>query len=463
MHKIKKIEPGSIAQELGLEPGDILLSINKQKITDILDYRFMIQEENLVLEIEKQLGINGGQAEIWELDIEKEEFEDLGMIFESDLMDKPRSCANRCIFCFMDQLPKGMRPSLYFKDDDPRLSFLSGNYVTLTNLDKAEAERIARYHLSPLHISVHAAEPSLRRMMLNNPASDMLFGHLLRFREAGISMHFQIVLCKSVNDGSALDESIRALLALGECAVSLSVVPVGITKFRKGLYPLQNFSNEDALAVIAQVKKWQSLAKKQRDNSFVYCADEWYIKAGQAMPDYDHYEDFPQLENGVGMWSLFEREFSQAAHSHAIKKSPSGNIIGIVTGEAAQGLMRKLAATIPLQTKIYSIKNNYFGSSITVSGLLTGLDIIKQIGEKAKHDDCKALFLPGSMFRDGSEHTLDDMSREEIEQKLGIKTLIGDTKGENFFIQLKAFSENPCPKFQPGLYHETPGSKAVKT
>jgi len=395
MHKIKEIETDSIADELGLEAGDILLTINGQKVADVFDYRYMIQEEELTLELEKT-----NTGEIWELEIEKDETDDLGIIFESGLMDKPRDCRNKCIFCFVDQMPKGMRKSLYFKDDDPRLSFLSGNYVSLTNLDHYEAGRIARYHLSPLHISVHAAEPALRRKMLGNSKSDELFEHLHRFKEAGITMHFQIVLCKGVNDGAALDDTIGALLPLGD---SLSVVPVGLTKFREGLYPLSPFTQEDAIKVIAQVEKISV--------GFAYCSDEWYIKAGLPMPPYEYYRDFPQLENGVGMWALFEREFAGKEDSKT----------GIVTGEAAFTLMQKLMPN----TKVFAVRNDFFGSNITVSGLLTAKDIIKQIPDQLV-TETNRLLLPGNMFRVGTEYTLDNVSRMEIEQKLGVAVQIGD-------------------------------------
>ena len=412
MKKINSVEPGSIAHELEIRPGDCLISVNGKKIADVLDYRFMTQEEELLLEIKKPDG------EIWELEIEKDESEDVGIIFDSGLMDRTHVCCNRCIFCFIDQLPKGMRSSLYFKDDDTRLSFLSGNYVTLTNIDDAEAERIANYHLSPLHISVHAANPGLRRKMLGNSKSDRLFDYLNRFIAAGITMHFQIVLCKGVNDGPALDESIDALLALGNNAASLSVVPVGLSKYRKGLFPLESFSREDAQAVIVQVEKWQAQSRGQRGSSFVFCADEWYIKAGMPMPDYVHYEDFPQLENGVGMWSLFERDLMDGLYDF----SADGRI-GIVTGMAAQELMKKLARHIPGAAQVFPVRNDFFGPDITVSGLLTGRDVVDQVAGAAQQ--CSGIFLPENMFRSGTELTLDGMSRKEIEAHLGTPVWIG--------------------------------------
>jgi len=388
MHKILEVEQNSIANELEIEPGDCLLSINGQKVADVLDYRFMIQSEELIVEIQKS------NNEIWELEIEKDETEDLGLIFQSGLMDEQRSCNNRCIFCFVDQMPKGLRHSLYFKDDDPRLSFLSGNYVTLTNLSQAEARRIAKYHLSPLHISVHAADCNLRCEMMGNSEADNLFEHLQLFYDAGITMHFQIVLVKGVNDGAALDNTIAALAKLG---ASLSVVPVGLTKYRDGLYKISPFSKEDAITIIKQVSKW---------NGFAYCSDEWYIKADIPMPDYEFYGEFPQLENGVGMWALFEQEHK-----------PFPNSAGIVTGVAAQGLIKKLAPN----SKVYVVKNDFFGHDVTVSGLLTGQDIVAQVGAKPLQDSCKTLILPKNMFRDGTESTLDDMTRSEIEQHLGVK------------------------------------------
>ena len=532
MHLIKDVEDDSIAQEMGIEPGDMLLSINGQQVADALDYRFMIQEEELLLEIEKKLN-----NEIWELSIEKDAFYDLGLIFETDLMDKVRNCRNRCLFCFVDQLPKGMRSSLYFKDDDPRLSFLSGNYVTLTNLTANEAQRIADYHLSPLHISVHAADPALRSSMLKNPESGRLFEHLQLFRDAGITMHFQVVLCKGINDGPALDDTIAALMEIGlksdkadesdesdkadkadksdeldksdedesDLKVSsLSVVPVGLTKFRDGLHTIEPFSQKDAEIVIRQVEKWQIHSRKKYGTSFVFCADEWYIKAKITMPAYDQYEGFPQLENGVGMWSLFEREYIQekrlkkeidrilksesgaksgaesdmescmefgmesCMESGTDKSSASALALGIVTGQAAFGLMQKLRTEVyskiysricsricsginsricskinsriyskinsgiysktnsGFHPKIYPITNNFFGPTVTVSGLLTGRDIIDQIGKKAQQDGCKGLLLPRNMFRAGTETTLDDMTLSDIEKKLGLPCWIPD-------------------------------------
>ena len=426
MHKIKSIIPGSVAHQLEIETGDELVKINGQNISDVLDYRFLIHDEEILLEIKKQNG------DIWELDIEKDEAEDIGLVFEQDLMDNIRTCSNNCIFCFMHQLPKGLRKTLYIKDDDPRLSFLSGNYITLTNLDDKEARRIARYHLSPLHISVHAANLDLRRKILRNKKPDKLFEYLKLFKAAGITMHFQIVLCKGINDGAYLDETISALLEFN--TGSLAVVPVGITKYRDGLYPLEPFNSEEAAAVTEQVNKWQEKAKIKMGTRFVFCADEWYINAGLSLPGYDYYEDFPQLENGVGMCALFEKEFNDG-----LKSGPGeykSACTGIVTGTSAAAFINRLVGKVDPEIKVYPVCNDFFGSTVTTGGLLTGSDVINQVKPKATADKCKRIFLPGNMFRSGTDLTLDDVSLDEISGALGMAAVIGATNGEAFLKQL---------------------------
>jgi len=365
-HKIKEIIPDSIAEELEIAPGDILLQINGQKIRDVLDYRFLVQSEELTLEIQTP-------DEIWELEIEKDADEDLGIIFEQPLMSEKRNCRNKCIFCFIDQQPPGMRPSLYVKDDDVRLSFLHGNYVTLTNLSSREIKRIADYHLSPLRISVHAADLELRKKMMGCAAAANLFEALEAFGNAGISMHFQVVLCKGINDGTNLDYTIETL-SKQRGAESLAVVPAGITRFRKGL---EAFTTAEAEAVIDQVEKRQAEFLKKTGKSFVFAADEWYIMTDRPLPKYNRYEDFPQLDNGVGMLRLFEYEFLQAKREAncGIRKDIR---IGIITGLAAEKFMRELVKDFQNIT-VFPIVNNFFGESITVSGLLTGADIIAQL------------------------------------------------------------------------------------
>jgi len=457
MHNIREVT--GIAHEIGVEPGDMLISLQGQKVQDVLDYRFMVAEDSLIMEIQKPNG------DIWELDIEKDVYDDLGLTFESSLMDEMRRCHNHCIFCFMNQLPKGMRPSLYIKDDDPRLSFLSGNYVTLTNTTMEEAKRIARYHLSPLHISIHAADSNLRRQMLNNEEEGNIFDYLHLFNKAGIMLHFQIVLCKGINDEKALDETISALLELQPGAVSLSVVPVGLTRHREGLYHLLPFDKNDAEVVLQQIAKWQEYCKAKYGTAFVFASDEWYLKAGHNMPAYEHYEDFPQLENGVGMCALFEYEFMQELKELQemgnLQRLKKGNgkeiIVGIITGTAAQALierlvnvlMEKLAhvigATAPLaKIHVYAVKNHFFGELVNVSGLLTGQDIIAQVREQALANECKALFLPRNILRAETTTLLDDTTVADLENAIGIPVHVGDTDG--FVAQLIAvlYSDSYC-------------------
>ncbi|MCL1863225.1 MAG: DUF512 domain-containing protein [Defluviitaleaceae bacterium] len=419
-HEIIKIIPNSIADEMEITPGDFLLQINQKKIKDILDYQFFSQEEYLTLEIQKP------NNEIWELEIEKDAEEELGMIFKQPLMSAARRCANDCIFCFVAQQPQGLRESLYVKDDDIRLSFLHGNYVTLTNLSDAEITRIAGYHLSPLRISIHSTDITLRKKMMNNP-SENLHKALTTFGAAGIKMHFQIVLCKGINDLEHLDEAITFLRNL-KGAESLAVVPSGLTRHRDGLYPLKPFTPDDAKNVIAQINKYKN---------FVFASDEWYIMAGQPLPTYEHYDDFPQLDNGVGMIRLFEYEFFQGLKR--VSPITAKNLaVGIITGEAAAEFMRGIGKEFerrhPAVTiNVYPIKNNFFGENITVSGLLTGEDIIKQVKGRVSDD---VLFLPQNAFRDGTDIMLDGTTLGQLSDALTIPVIIGSTNGEEFFAQL---------------------------
>lgn len=441
---IKAVVPGSIAEALDIAPGDRLLRINEQKVKDVLDYRFLIQDETLLLEVMKPDG------EIWELDIEKDEDEDLGILFKRALMDKPKHCRNKCAFCFIDQMPPDLRGTLYFKDDDPRLSFLTGNYITLTNLTPGEVRRVAHYHLSPLHISVHATDAALRRRIMGNPHAGRLLKILCIFNDAGITMHFQIVLCKGLNDGTALDDSIRTLLRFKPGAASLSVVPAGLTRYRSGLYPLTPFNAVEAAAVVRQVERWQKKIRARYGTTFVFCADEFYLQAGMTLPPYKHYEDFPQLENGVGMTALFEHQFVRALNKHTPKNTESMKV-GIVTGRAAESFMIKMAGLFrerfpSSDIRVYAIENDFFGPEITVSGLLTGRDIIRQIGPIGNEPDCPSvLFIPQNAFRanpknksqnNTTEVMLDDMTLSELSRTLGVPIKVGSAHGGRFFKQL---------------------------
>ena len=429
-HKIKEIVPGSIAQELELEPGDVLLAINGQEVEDVFDYHYDTNEEYLTVLVRKADG------EEWELEIEKEYEEDLGIVFDSSLMDEYRSCRNKCIFCFIDQMPKGMRDTLYFKDDDSRLSFLQGNYVTLTNMSDHDIDRIIRYHLEPINISFHAMDPQLRCKMLNNRFAGDIFPKVKRLAEAGIEMNGQIVLCKGINDGAQLERSIRDLTEYLPYLKSVSVVPVGLTKFRDGLYPLEPFEPEDAGAVIDCIETWQKRVYREHGMHFIHASDEWYILAGREFPEEERYDGYLQLENGVGMMRLLAQEVAQALQDEAENPvcSRAAREISLATGRLAAPYLEKLYRQIreghpEVLLHIYEITNDFFGPRITVSGLLTGTDLVKQLKGRALGSE---LLLPVSMLRSGERVFLDDMTVEELEKALQIRVRIVKSSGYDF-------------------------------
>ena len=435
-HKISSIVPGSIAEELELMPGDFLLAINGHEIKDMLDYNWLTDDEELLIEIEKPDG------EIWELEIEKDSGESLGINFAPGTMGEDKRCKNACIFCFIDQQPPGLRESLYVKDDDPYQSFAVGNYITLTNLSDDDINQIIKHRLSPMRISVHAADMELRQQMMGNPRASDLFEILEKLNQAGIDMHFQAVLCKGLNDSRQLDYTIKKLAALGERARSLAVVPVGLTRHREGLYPLIPFTREDAIAVIGQVKEWQARLQKNTDSRFVFLADEWYVLADEPIPKYEEYEDFPQLDNGVGMMALFEDEFMGAlAKLSSDSKFCDGNTgtsrvqFGIVTGKAAAVFMKKLSRhyteSFPdIAIDIHVIENVFYGPSVTVSGLITGIDIIRQLNGHCNGLD--ALFIPENAFRTGTDDMLCGTTLSELSKALGVKAIKGSADGGEF-------------------------------
>ena len=305
VHIVDKVLPGSIAEELEIEKGDRLISINGQEIGDVFDYHFLVNDDFLTVLIEKPTG------EQWELEIEKDYEDDLGIEFGQGLMDEYRSCRNKCMFCFIDQMPKGMRETLYFKDDDSRLSFLQGNYITLTNMSDDDVDRIIRYHLEPINISFHTTNPELRCKMLHNRFAGEALKKIDRLYEGGITMNGQIVLCKGVNDGEELERSIRDMMKYLPCLQSVSVVPVGLTKYREGLYPLESFTKEDAKEVLSIIHKWQKKAYDEFGYHFIHAGDEWYILAEEEMPEEERYDGYLQLENGVGMMRLLQNEFAE--------------------------------------------------------------------------------------------------------------------------------------------------------
>lgn len=425
-HKIASVAPGSIAEELELEPGDVLLKINDKEIEDIFDYHYMVEDEYLVVLVQKADG------EEWELEIEKEYDEDLGITFENGLMDDYKSCQNKCIFCFIDQMPPGMRDTLYFKDDDSRLSFLQGNYVTLTNMKDADIQRIIQYRLDPINISVQTTNPTLRCTMLHNRFAGEALKKIDTLYQAGIRMNGQIVLCKGVNDGVELDRSIRDLMRYQPYMESVSVVPVGLSKFREGLYPLEPFTKEDACAVIDLIEHWQEISKKEHGNHFVHASDEWYLLAERELPDEETYDGYIQLENGVGMIRLLKEEFTEAL-DHATGDETLIKTVSLATGKLAAPLMLELAEQLKekypnVNLLVYPIRNDFFGEMITVSGLLTGQDLAAQLlsvelGEK--------LLLPANVVRTEEQDFLDDMKVSELEKTLQVPIDIVKSSGQD--------------------------------
>ena len=437
-HVIYKITPGSIAQELEIEAGDVLLSVNGKEIEDVFDFHYAVNDEYLELLIRKADG------QEWELEIEKEYSEDLGIEFENGLMDDYKSCTNKCIFCFIDQMPPGMRETLYFKDDDSRLSFLQGNYVTLTNMKDKDLERIIQYHMGPINISVQTTNPKLRCMMLNNRFAGESLKKMDRLYEAGIPMNGQIVLCKGVNDGEELERSIRDLTKYLPCMESVSVVPVGLSKYRDGLYPLESFTKEDAIQVIDTIEKWQKKCLESHDLHFVHASDEWYLLAERELPEENSYDGYLQLENGVGMLRLLINEFTEAledAKNEAGYKEEMLRVlneefgghhkVSLITGRLAAPFLRQMAEAFMeefpgYEVEVIDIRNDFFGEKITVSGLITAQDLIAQAKER---DLGNCIAIPCNMLRSGEHVFLDDQSVEDVEYSLQVPVIIVKSSG----------------------------------
>ena len=425
-HIVSAVAPGSIAEELEIEPGDVLVSVNGQEPEDVFDYRYLMNEEEVLVVIRKPDG------EEWELEIEKEYEDDLGMEFENGLMDDYRSCRNKCMFCFIDQLPKGMRDTLYFKDDDSRLSFLQGNYLTLTNMNEHDLEKIIYYKLSPINISFQATNPELRCKMLHNRFAGDIMDKVQRLKAAGIVMNGQIVLCRGVNDGEELDRSIRDLVTLMPELQSVSVVPVGLTRYRDGLYPLEPFTKEDACRVLDLIHSWQEKLVKEYGTHFIHAGDEWYILAERPMPEETTYDGYLQLENGVGMVRLLKEEVDAY-----LKKLPGDDRkrrVTIATGELAAPYLREHAASIQkkypgVEVQVITVKNEFFGGKITVAGLLTGQDLVKQLKGK---DLGEELLLSINMLKSDEPIFLDDMTVEQLQTALQIKVSIVESSGNDF-------------------------------
>ena len=427
-HKILTVEPGSIAEEVGIEPGDSIVAINGKEIKDIFDYRYMLDDDEVTILFKKADG------EEWEIDIEKDEHDDLGLGFGKGLMDEYSHCRNKCVFCFIDQMPPGMRQTVYFKDDDARLSFLQGNYITLTNMSDEDFERVIKFHLSPINISVHTTNPELRCRMLNNRFAGNVLERIAKLAEAHIEMNTQIVCCKGYNDGEELDRTIRELSQYLPYVKSLSVVPVGMTKFRdqNKLAKLTKFTPEDSKKIIRQLTAWGDKIKAEHGTRFVFASDEWFIMAGMEIPDASYYEGYGQIENGVGMVRDLTDSVKEALDEVA-SDDRSGKIT-IATGTLVYPYIKMLADVVcdkfpGLSCDTYGIINNYFGKEITVAGLLTATDIIDQLKDK---DLGKYLLLPDTLLRTGTNVLLDDMTTEDIEKALQIKVRIVKSEGESF-------------------------------
>ena len=435
-HIVKSVVPGSIADEMGVEAGEILCSVNGSGIGDIFDYRFAISSDRLEVLMKDLSG------EEYILDIEKDPDEDLGLEFENSLLDDYRSCRNKCIFCFIDQMPPGMRPTLYFKDDDSRLSFLQGNYITLTNLSDEDVDRICRYRMEPVNISIHTTDPDLRCMMLNNRFAGSSLKILDRLKEAGIEMNGQIVLCRGINDGEELDKTIEGIMKWRPEMRSLSVVPSGLTKYREGLYPLEPFTADDSAKLIDQIVKWQEISLERFGDRFVYASDEWYINAGREFPPIENYEDFPQFENGVGMIvSMMEDVKDYLDSVDPAEVDCSGEYcVSSVCGVSPYPYIKKNVDLIMnrfphIRANVIPIENNFFGHTINVTGLITGNDIIKQLGSYIEREGREALgeelLIPSCTLRFGEDVFLDDVHVSDIENELGIKVRITGNTGRD--------------------------------
>lgn len=422
MVKITSVIPGSRAARAGIEPGDELVSINGEEIRDVLDYRFYLADKKTDLSLLRD-------KTPYTVTIKKGTYDDIGLDFATPLMDEKQSCRNKCVFCFIDQLPRGMRKSLYFKDDDSRLSFLHGNYITMTNMTDRDIDRIVKMRFSPINVSVHTTNPGLRVEMMKNKRAGAVLDYLPKLAAAGIELHCQIVLCRGLNDGAELDRTMRDLAALAPAVNSVSIVPAGLTDHRDGLYPLTPFTPVGCAAVIRQVDDFASECLAAHGSRIFFCADEFYLSAGLPIPDEKYYEGYPQLENGVGMIrsALEDFRLELDAAPDAAPDAPRRTVT-VATGVAAEGLMRELARLTVgkyphLTVNVRRILNDFFGHTVTVSGLLTGQDILRQLTGIPLGD---ALLIPSSALRAGEDVFLDDMTVADLSTALGVPVVPTD-------------------------------------
>ena len=437
---IKEVLPDSIAEEVGIEVNDVLISINDNIIDDIIDYRFLSADEEIVLQIEKPNG------EVWDIEIEKDYGEELGIEFGGGIMDKAKSCSNKCMFCFIDQLPKGMRDTLYFKDDDSRLSFLQGNFVTLTNMKEEDIDRIIRYRISPINISVHTTNPELRVRMLKNRFAGNVLERMQRLSDEGIQMHAQIVCIPDVNDGEELKRTIEDLYKLYPQVNNVAVVPIGITKFREGLEKVNTFTKEGSKYTIDMVKELQSKFYNEVGEPFVRLSDEFYIVAGEEIPDAEFYNGFTQIEDGVGVTRCFRDAIESDLDILDLNKKGSYTMItGALAYDEVKSAAEKIVKKNPkIHIDVFKIINNFFGNTITVNGLLTGGDIIEQLKGKIR---TPYLFMADNMFRRGYELApqdsimLDDLTIDDIEKALDVKVIVCDYTGEDLISLINEYNE----------------------
>ena len=438
-HVIKEVYTGSIAEEMGIMPGDMLLKINDNEIEDVFDYRYLIKDEYVEVLIRKADG------EEWLLEIDKEYDDDLGIEFENELMSEYRSCSNKCIFCFIDQMPPGMRDNLYFKDDDSRLSFLQGNYITLTNMSEEDVERIIKMQLAPINISVQTTNPELRCKMLHNRFAGDKLKFLDRLYEGHVEMNGQIVCCKGINDGEELRRSITDLMGYLPFMRSVSVVPAGISKYRDGLYPIELFTKEEAGQIIDMIESYQQSCYEKYGLHFIHASDELYITAERDFPEEERYDGYIQLENGVGMMRLFRTEFEEAleAATHGVKyhlqKHKLKRTLTVATGKLAYSTVQefadKLMQAYPgIVIRVFAIRNDFFGETITVTGLITGQDLMAQLKEQqAKGVDLgDTLLISAAMLRSGEQVFLDDVTIPQMEEALGLRVVIVESSGQDF-------------------------------
>ena len=421
--KVKSVVENSIAYDAYIEPGDVITMIDGKEICDFIDFKYLTSNDYYVVTVEKKNG------DIEEIEIYNDDFEPFGVEFENQLIDKPRECRNKCIFCFMDQLPPNMRPTMHFKDDDVRLSFLQGNYVTLTNLSEADIERIVRLKISPINVSVHTTDGELRKKMLNNRFADKILDIMHKFKDGNVLMNAQIVLCRNINDGKYLEKSITDLEKLYPSLMSVSIVPVGISDYRKGLYPLEGFDEKSAGEVIDLVEPYQKKFKSMYGTSLVYLADEFYISAKRSLPSYEHYETFPQIENGVGLMTCFKEEFYDSLSIFSdngktpVRKALATSYIAYDYIKSFKTDADKIKNT---NCETFKIRNDFFGNKITVTGLLCGRDIINQLKGKFLGE---ILLLSDSMIKPGSDLFLDDVRICDVEKELNVKVVLVKNDG----------------------------------